>query len=916
MKDISDSVRIEADVAACEECGSTSRLARGLCLNCLLRRGLGCETETTETLETVLDEIDVRDADWRIGNYQILEEIGRGGMGVIYRARQRHSRRIVALKRILGFHADSRETLARFRREAEAAASLDHPNILPIYEVSESDDGLPFFSMKFAAGGSLLDSARSLRDDPRRIVALIAKVTRAVQHAHLQGVLHRDLKPGNILLDGRGEPLVSDFGLAKWLDTSSDLTRTLTIFGTPGYIAPEQAHGLAKNLTPAADIYSIGAVLFDLFTGRTPFLGEHALAVIKQAGDKPAPKLRTLAPLADRDLETICAKCLEREPQARYQTAGDLAEDLERWLEGRPIVARPVSPPVRIWRWSKRNPKLAGSLAAVIILGAAGLVAFVSTSRLSSIVHNAELARHSIVVTPFEDLDDLSTTSQSAQAVTNTFTTALTGTKGIRVTSLAGKVDVVDPWSAEDWKRIGEAAGVRFVLSGSVRHREGKQRVAVYIIEAASGSFVSNLLEDANSPADGVKASLPEILIVLANIRATQTAEARRSPVVGESNNPTARSYCDRGKEFLTRFNLGDLDRAIESFRKAIEIDPNFALAYAMLGSACQARAQTDSSRDWLTEADAATNKALRLAPMLPEAYRARGGIFRRRGQLRASLDPFLTAYELEPTVGRTAALLGDAYEQLGRPDLAIAWFEKAGRRYTQPVYADNVANAWTALGDYEKAEASYKTALVFKSDLPVGHLGLARLALFRGDYETARNECDQARTNYKNNPDPLAMAAVIEFFSRHFNEAEKLYREAITSNRAGGVDFASSVRYLSALGFIQKLSVTHAEEGKHLLEEARALDENELVSIPDNLRRLYSLAADNAALGNRQAAIGCLDDAIAAGWIDYRSMELDPRFDSIRGTQAFKDILTRLTNKIEEMRRQQPGRKLASNLK
>src|SRR6266481_7968690 len=260
--DISDSLRIQSGFAACADCGSTARVGRGFCLNCMLLRALGSQTENTETLVEVLDEVDVRDADWRIGNYQILEEIGRGGMGVIYRARQRHSRRIVALKRILSYQAESQQTLARFRREAEAAASLDHPNILPIYEVSESDDGLPFFSMKFAAGGSLLDAARALRKDPRRIITLMAKVTRAVQCAHLQGILHRDLKPGNILLDGRGEPLVSDFGLAKWLDTSSDLTRTITIFGTPGYIAPEQAKGSAPSLTPAADVYSLGAILF------------------------------------------------------------------------------------------------------------------------------------------------------------------------------------------------------------------------------------------------------------------------------------------------------------------------------------------------------------------------------------------------------------------------------------------------------------------------------------------------------------------------------------------------------------------------------------------------------------------------------------------------------------------------------
>src|SRR5436853_856448 len=229
--------RVQKDPVTCPQCGSGSRVKRGLCLSCLLSQGLPEETSTetnqngesnnAETLEDVLSEIDVRDAGWQLGNYQILEEIGRGGMGVIYRARQRHSRRIVALKRVLAYHADSQETLARFRREAEAAAHLDHPNILPIYEVSECDDGLPFFSMKFAGGGSLLEAAPALRNEPRRAVALMAKVVRGVQYAHAQGILHRDLKPGNVLLDGRGEPLVSDFGLAKWLDAGSPLTRNV-----------------------------------------------------------------------------------------------------------------------------------------------------------------------------------------------------------------------------------------------------------------------------------------------------------------------------------------------------------------------------------------------------------------------------------------------------------------------------------------------------------------------------------------------------------------------------------------------------------------------------------------------------------------------------------------------------------------
>ena len=348
------------------------RLDTGVCVSCLLRKGLEGGDEVSQAFyQSVLAEVDAPYKSWFLGNYEILEQIGCGGMGVIYRARQRHTRRIVAVKRVLSYRADSPGALQRFRREAQAVASLDHPNILPIYEVSESEDGLPFFSMKFAEKGSLHENAASLRGQPRNCLELMAKVASAVEYAHSRGVLHRDIKPGNILLDDRDEPLVSDFGLAKLLDGNNDLTRSLTTFGTAGFIAPEQAGHAAVDFTPVADVYSLGAVLFNVLAGRPPFLGSNPVSVIRQASETQAPKLRSLAPSLDRDLETICARCLERDPKARYQSAGDLAADLERWLTGRPIVARPVSPPVQIWRWSRRNPKLVGAATAGLLLGAA-----------------------------------------------------------------------------------------------------------------------------------------------------------------------------------------------------------------------------------------------------------------------------------------------------------------------------------------------------------------------------------------------------------------------------------------------------------------------------------------------------------------------------------------------------------------
>ena len=307
------------------------------------------------------------------GEYQLFGEIGRGGMAIVYRARQAGLNRWVALKMV---ELSSAAAVQRFRAEAETVAQLDHPRIVPVYEIGEHL-GRPFFTMKLMEGGSLAEALarRSTPYGPREAARLVADVAKAVHHAHQHGVLHRDIKPGNILLDDAGEPHVADFGLARRTEAGAGLTLSGAIIGTPGYMAPEQAAGRKQGVT-AADVYSLGAVLYELLTGSPPFRGKTPMDTLLQVMERDPVRPRSLRPGLPADLETVCLKCLEKDPDRRYASAGLLAEDLELFLNGEPVRARPVGVPERAWRWCRRYPLVAGLLAAlfvVFVVGVAGI---------------------------------------------------------------------------------------------------------------------------------------------------------------------------------------------------------------------------------------------------------------------------------------------------------------------------------------------------------------------------------------------------------------------------------------------------------------------------------------------------------------------------------------------------------------
>ncbi len=330
-----------------------------------------------------------------VAGYEILGELGRGAMGVVYKARQVGLKRLVALKMILsGGHASRTEVL-RFKTEAEAVARLQHPNIVQVFEIGEHR-GLPFFSLEFVDGGCLSDRLVDQALPVRAAADMVRKLSLAMACAHEAGIVHRDLKPANVLMTKEGEPKITDFGLAKKLEEDSGATRAGSIMGTPSYMAPEQAEGRPDLVGPHSDVYALGAILYDLLTGRPPFRGTTVLETLTQVRlIDPVPPARLL-PQLPRDLETICLKCLNKEAHRRYPSARALAEDLRRFLAGEPIQARPVSTPERLWKWSKRNPAKAGlaavSALSVVMMGVGALAyAGVESKRRAEAEHSQEL---------------------------------------------------------------------------------------------------------------------------------------------------------------------------------------------------------------------------------------------------------------------------------------------------------------------------------------------------------------------------------------------------------------------------------------------------------------------------------------------------------------------------------------------
>ena len=686
-------------IRICRKCGAKifSDVPEGLCPRCVLKSALGnfpegcsrgrrprptrhqrCRLQHPMIAHQRLNTKRQRRAAellGELGDYELLEEVGRGGQGVVFRARQKSLNRTVALKVISLGQWASKAHLKRFRLEAEAAARLEHPGIVPIHEVGERD-GSCYFSMKFVEGGQLDEVARREPMPIRRAVELIAKVARTVHYAHEHGILHRDIKPGNILLDAKGEPHLTDFGLARLVESESSVTHTLDVLGTPSYMAPEQAVGNNAAVSSVTDVYGLGAVLYQLLTGQPPFAGGATYETIKLLLDTEPRQPRLLNPKIDRDLSTICLKCLEKDPKRRYSSALALAEDLERWLKHEPIQARHTGVFARGRKWVRRNPTSALLAASLVALAAAA----------GWIVWKSELIRHpvttGIAVLPFENLSHDPDNAYFANGIQEEILTRLASIADLKVISRTSTQRYQN--KPRNLSQIAKQLGVANILEGSVQKAADQVRVNVQLINAQTDSHLwADTYDRKLTDIFGVESEIAKR--IAESLHARLTGREEQALAAKLTNNPEAYDAYLRGLAFEARsgtgtrssYSLALAEKAVGFFERAVQLDPKFAIAWARLSRADAFLYFNGEARG--DAAKRALENAQRLEPNSTETLLALGyyqyHVLRDYGPAKTTFD---RVGKMLPSNSEVPYALGLVTRREGHWDQSIAYYEQA----------------------------------------------------------------------------------------------------------------------------------------------------------------------------------------------------------------------------------------------
>jgi TolB-like protein/Flp pilus assembly protein TadD/predicted Ser/Thr protein kinase len=888
-------------VRVCRKCGAKifSDAPEGLCTGCVLEAALGIFADTVagvgdpgasdnlarnDVAPTSANKVPARAINvlGELGDYELLEEVGRGGQGVVFRARQKSLNRIVALKVIgLGQWA-TKAHLKRFRLEAEAAASLDHSCIVPIYEVGERD-GQCYFSMKFVDGGQLDEVVKHTPISIRQAVKLVAKVARTVQYAHEHGILHRDIKPGNILLDAKGEPQLTDFGLARLVESESTVTRTLEVLGTPSYMAPEQAAGRPSQgeaissppkdtgLTRAVDVYGLGAVLYQLLTGHPPFAGGTTYETIKLLLETEPRPPRLWNPKVDRDLSTICLKCLEKDPQRRYSSALALAEDLERWLRHQPILARRAGVLTRGRKWLRRNPTTVALTALLVALAAA----------VSVLVWKSDLAGRSpitgVAVLPFENLSNDREDASFADGVQDDLLTKLAKISHLRVIS---RTSVMGFRGKHNTREIGDSLRVSHVLEGSVRKTGAWLHINAQLIDTRTDSHV--WAEEYDDDLKGMFAVQSEIAQKVAErlhvkVLAAEKLAIERPPTA----DITAFDLYSRAKNLLLTLTFtsgakSELLKAVDLLNQAVAHDPTFFQAYCQLAWAHDRLYfnRGDRTPARLASAEAAIEAAFRLRPdAAGEAHLARAwNLYLGHQDYGGALAELAKASLSLPNDARFFELKGYIERRQGHWEEAARDLERALDLDPRNLLVlHQTALTYDDVGRYADEHAILDRALAIEPNDVETKATQAYVQFdWKADTRPLHQVIDELRAK-----DPAALPSVADRWldcalAERDPVAAANALAALGENSVGGMTVRLSRRFLE--GVIARM--TNDDAKAHAVFTAARSEQEKLVDAdPDDAGALCVLGLIDAALGRKE-------EALREGWsaVELLPLEKDAR--------------------------------------
>jgi serine/threonine protein kinase/uncharacterized protein HemY len=787
------------------------------------------------------------------GDYELLEEIGRGGQGVVYRAHQKSLNRTVALK-VIGLGPWTTEThLKRFRREAEAAASLEHPGIVPIHEVGERD-GQCYFTMKFVEGGQLEEVVRRTPMSIRQAAELIAKVARTVHYAHEHGILHRDIKPGNILLDQKGEPHLTDFGLARLVEADSTVTGTLEILGTPSYMAPEQAAGNNTDISRNTDVYGLGAVLYQLLTGHPPFAGGTTYETVKLLLETEPRPPRLLNPKIGRDLSTICLKCLEKDPQRRYSSALALAEDLEHWLKHEPIQAKPSGVFTHARKWVRRNPSTT-VLVTLLVALAIGLSVTVWNRK------PAVLIPKSIAVLPFENLSDDPNNAYLADGIQEEILTRLASIADLKVISRTSTRQYQS--KPANLREIAKQLGVANILEGSVQKAANQVRVNVQLVNAQTDSHLwADTYDRKLTDIFGVESEIAKG--IAESLRAKLTGREEQALAVKPTNNPEAYDAYLRGLAFEARSAPSPSSEAAGFYERAVQLDPNFALAWARLSRADGVlylnRVDTGDARG--EAAKRALENAQKLEPNSPETLLAWGyyqyRVLRDYGAAKTTFQRVSKALPGSSEVPMALALVA---RREGHWDESIAYFEQALALDPRNVELLIIAaQTYGMLRQFPAALKLYDRALDITPNDP------QMMALKAGIYQAQGNLQAVARLlsgiNGQTPNESTFQTKITQLqLERNYGEAVRLLQV-----RLAQFHFDSELDRATdqvVLALTQRLAGDPAG-AKIAAEQARNTLDRLYRDQPDNIPVMRTLSQAYAAIGEKDSALKLVQRAIA----------------------------------------------------